>query len=64
MSSSVPGNNDSSRVSQLEKELDIAYELLRQMSMNNQVLQSDEKDDFKDRIPKLNETDLIYDHFL
>ena len=50
MSSSVPGNNDSSRVSQLEKELDIAYELLRQMSMNNQVLQSDEKDDFKDRI--------------
>tara|TARA_B100000131_G_scaffold323022_1_gene379293 strand:- start:8 stop:1915 length:1908 start_codon:yes stop_codon:yes gene_type:complete len=50
MSSSVTGNNDSSRVSQLEKELDIAYELLRQMSMNNQVLQSDEKDDFKDRI--------------
>ena len=50
MSSSVSVNNDSSRVSQLEKELDIAYELLRQMSMNNQVLQSDEKDDFKDRI--------------
>tara|TARA_B100000427_G_scaffold321412_1_gene321973 strand:- start:366 stop:2282 length:1917 start_codon:yes stop_codon:yes gene_type:complete len=50
MSSSVPGNNDSSRVTQLEKELDIAYELLRQMSMNNQVLQSDEKDDFKDKV--------------
>ena len=52
MSTSVPGNADSSRVSQLEKELDIAYELLRQMSMNNQVLQSDDKDDFKDRIQK------------
>lgn len=50
MSTSVPGNNDSSRVTQLEKELDIAYELLRQMSMNNQVLQSDEKDNFKDRV--------------
>ena len=50
MSTSVPGNNDSSRVTQLEKELDIAYELLRQMSMNNQVLQSDEKDDFKDKV--------------
>ena len=50
MATSVPGNNDSSRVTQLEKELDIAYELLRQMSMNNQVLQSDDKDDFKDRV--------------
>ena len=50
MSTSVPGNNDSSRITQLEKELDIAYELLRQMSMNNQVLQSDEKDNFKDRV--------------
>ena len=50
MSTSVPGNNDSSRVTQLEKELDIAYELLRQMSMNNQVLQSDEKDNFKDKV--------------
>jgi len=50
MSTSVPGNNDSSRVTQLEKELDIAYELLRQMSMNNQVLQSDEKDNFNDRV--------------
>ena len=50
MSTSVPGNSDSSRVTQLEKELDIAYELLRQMSMNNQVLQSDEKDNFKDRV--------------
>ena len=50
MSTSVPVNNDSSRVTQLEKELDIAYELLRQMSMNNQVLQSDEKDNFKDRV--------------
>ena len=52
MSTSVVAETDSSRVSQLEKELDIAYELLRQMSMNNQVLQSDEKDDFKEQIEK------------
>ena len=51
-SSSVDNSSDSSRISQLEKELDIAYELLRQMSMNNQVLQSDEGDDFKEQIEK------------
>jgi len=52
MSTSVVAETDSSRVTQLEKELDIAYELLRQMSMNNKVLQSDEKDDFKEQIEK------------
>ena len=52
MSTSVVAETDSSRISQLEKELDIAYELLRQMSMNNQVLQSDEGDDFKEQIEK------------
>ncbi len=52
MSTSVVGETDSSRVTQLEKELDIAYELLRQMSMNNKVLQSDEKDNFKEQIEK------------
>ena len=51
-SSSIDNSSDSSRISQLEKELDIAYELLRQMSMNNQVLQSDEGDDFKEQIEK------------
>jgi len=45
-------SGDSSRITQLEKELDIAYELLRQMSMNNQVLQSGDADDFKDQISK------------